>query len=64
MRDQFKPSKRECRELVGIYLIEKVSDVEKDLTLHFLIEAVTHVYSCQDVHKHTVKWLLVEVTSL
>lgn len=64
VRNELQPGERERWQVVGVELVEKVSDVEKDLSLDFLGEAVAHIDSGQDVHQHPVEWLLVEIPLL
>jgi cell division protein FtsL len=62
VRNQLQPRKSKGWVCVRIKFFKKLSHVEKDLLLCFLvvIEAVTHIYSSKDTYKHSVVRLLVK----
>ena len=61
VRDELEPCEGEGRVVVRVQLLQEVSQVEQDLALDLLVEALAHLsHGSEDVHQEPVVGLLVE----
>ena len=58
--DECEPCEGECWVVIGVQILEQISQVEKDLALHLLLEALSHGDRAQDHHQNAVVGLLIE----
>ena len=61
VRDELQPSKSKGWVLVRVQFIEEVSQTEENEQMSLLIEALTVVDSCKDIHEHSIVRFLIEL---
>lgn len=64
MWNKLKPCERKGRVSIGIEVVEQCSHIIEDLSLGFMVEAITEIDHSQNINQHSVVGLLVECLQL